>query len=103
MLPGFHQHFEVVCLLAQDVARARDVAMAQLKDLQLALDSANALIERQRDEQARLQEQLSAAQTRITLFDETMAEALSVADQRRISEVCLGPNGLPCLRLTACE
>jgi hypothetical protein len=73
--------------------------MAQLKDLQLALDSANALIERQRDEQARLQEQLSAAQTRITLFDETMAEALSVADQRRIAEVGLGP--MPCLALFA--
>ncbi len=80
-----------LCLAAvQDVARLRDVALAQLKDSQRAVDIANATIERQQDEFTRIQEQLHAAQTRIDLFEETMAEALAGADQRRIAEVCTG-------------
>lgn len=82
------KHMLLHCVVSlQDVARSRDVALAQLKDSQRAVDAANATIERQQDELTRLQEQLHAAQTRIDLFEETMAEALAGADQRRIAEV----------------
>lgn len=73
--------------VSQEVSRARDVALATLRDMHTAMDVAKGAMEAKQDELDHTLLLLHTTQGKVDRFEESMKERLAQADQVRILEV----------------